>query len=387
MRAPEFWAEDGLPAQLLEPFGHLFGLAGRLRRRLVRARRAPVPVICIGNLTVGGAGKTPTVLALAERLLARGVQPHILTRGYGGRERGPLRVEPENHDHTLVGDEALLLAAVAPTWVARDRLAGARAAARTGAECLLMDDGFQDPHLAPDQAFVVVDGGYGFGNRRLLPAGPLRERLADGLARASAVIRIGPDRHDIDRLLPPALPRIDAELRPAPDAPALAGRRVLAFAGMGRPDKLFATLSAAGAELIGCERFADHHRYRRAEIERLLARAARAEALCITTTKDAVRLPPDLRSGVAVLPVVLCWQEPEILDRLLERAVGGSTPDRDEAFANLPAPKLFLTCVFTPAAGTLGPENSFSFTSVHQVGWRKRRPALPIGTLASAGLD
>ncbi len=328
MRAPEFWTEDGLPAQLLEPFGRLFGLAGRLRGRLVRARRAPVPVICIGNLTVGGAGKTPTVLALAARLLARGRRPHLLSRGYGGRAPGPLRVDPEHHDVALVGDEALLLAAVAPTWIARDRALGAAAAARAGADCVLMDDGFQHRWLAPDLAFVVVDGGYGFGNRRLLPAGPLRESIADGLARAQAVIRIGADRHGIDRLLPAALARIEAELRPAPEAPAVAGRRWLAFAGMGRPDKLFATLSAAGAELVGRERFADHHRYRRSEIEQLLERAARADAVCITTTKDALRLPADLRSHVAVLPVVLHWRATEVLDRLLERALGGRSSGR-----------------------------------------------------------
>jgi tetraacyldisaccharide 4'-kinase len=174
----------------------------------------------------------------------------------------------------------------------------------------------------------VVDGGYGFGNRRLLPAGPLRERVEGGLARASAVIRIGADRHGIDRLLPPGLARLEAELCPAPEAPPVAGRRLLAFAGMGRPEKLFATLSAAGAELVGCERFADHHRYRRSEIERLLTRAARADALCITTTKDAVRLPADLRPHVAVLPIVLRWQTSEILDRLLERILAGRPIDR-----------------------------------------------------------
>jgi tetraacyldisaccharide 4'-kinase len=323
MRAPEFWAEDGLPARFLDPFGRLFGLAGRARRRLVRARPAPVPAICIGNLTVGGAGKTPTALALAERLLASGRSPHLLTRGYGGRTRGPLRVDPERHDCTLVGDEALLLAAAAPTWVARDRLAGARAAAAAGADCVLMDDGLQNPYLAPDLAFVVVDGDYGFGNCRLLPAGPLRERLEDGLARTAAVIRIGSDRRGVDRLLPAGLPRLEAELCPAPGAPPIAGRRLLAFAGTGRPGKLFATLSAAGAELVGCEPFADHHRYRRAEIERLLCRAARAGADCITTAKDAVRLPPDLRASVAVLPVVVRWRQPEALDSLVAPVLAG----------------------------------------------------------------
>jgi tetraacyldisaccharide 4'-kinase len=299
----------------------MFGQAGRLRRRWIVPRRAPLPVICVGNLTVGGAGKTPVALALAERLLVRGERPHFVTRGYGGRARGPLRVDPARHECALVGDEALLLAAVAPTWLARDRLAGARAAAGAGAGLVILDDGFQNPWLTPDVALLVVDGDYGFGNQRLLPAGPLREPVADGLSRATAVLRIGADRVGIDRLLPSELPCLAADLRPAPTAPAVAGRRVLAFAGIARPEKLFTTLSAAGAELVGCEAFADHHRYRRAEIERLLARAAREGALCITTSKDAVRLPADLRAGVAVLPIAVSWRHPAALDLLLDLAL------------------------------------------------------------------
>jgi tetraacyldisaccharide 4'-kinase len=321
MRAPDFWQRDGPPARLLAPLGQVFGQAGRLRRRWTVARRAPLPVICVGNLTVGGAGKTPVALALAERLLARGERPHFVTRGYGGSARGPLRVDPGRHDCALVGDEALLLAALAPTWLARDRLAGARAAAGAGAGLVILDDGFQNPRLTLDVALLVVDGSYGFGNRRLLPAGPLREPIADGLSRATAVVRLGADRVGLDRLLPAELPCLAAELRPAPGAPALAGRRILAFAGIARPEKVFTTLSAAGAEMVGCEAFADHHRYRRAEIERLLARAAREKALCITTSKDAVRLPADLRARVAVLPIVLSWRQPAALDRLLDLAL------------------------------------------------------------------
>ena len=320
MRAPEFWRRDGVAARLLMPLGRLFGLAGRLRRGWATPRRASVPMVCIGNLTVGGAGKTPVALALAELLLARTQHPHVVTRGYGGRERGPLLVDPARHDCAAVGDEALLLAAVAPTWVARDRLAGAQAAARAGAGLVILDDGFQNPWLAPEVALLVVDGDYGFGNRRVLPAGPLRESVAEGLRRATAVVRVGPDRAGIERLLPPYLPCIAAELAPAPGAPALGGRRVLAFAGIARPEKLFATLEGVGAELVGCEAFADHHRYPRAEIERLLRRAARAEALCVTTSKDAVRLPADLRARVVVFPVAVTWRDPAALGRVLDAA-------------------------------------------------------------------
>jgi tetraacyldisaccharide 4'-kinase len=280
-----------------------------------------VPVLCVGNLIVGGAGKTPTVLALVERLIAKGHRPHILTRGYGDRAGGPLRVDPARHDARAVGDEALLLAEAAPTWVARDPVLGAYAAAGAGAGLVITDDGFQNPLLLQDLAFLVVDGAHGFGNRRLLPAGPLREPIADGIGRASAIIRIGADRVGLESLLPAELPRIAAELRLTAGAPELVGRRVLAFAGIGRPQKLFTTPIGAVAVLIERRVFLDHHRYRRAEIEWLLARAEHLGALCVTTTKDGVRLPGDLRARITALPVVVSWQTPKVLDRLLERAL------------------------------------------------------------------
>ena len=322
MRAPEFWARDGLRARLLAPAGQLLGVAGRLRRALVRPEAVGVPVICVGNLVAGGAGKTPTVLALAGRLLAAGHRPHLLCRGYGGRERGPLRVDPLRHDAAAVGDEALLLAEAAPSWVARHRLDGARAAVAAGAGLLIQDDGLQNPRLAQDLRLVVIDGEFGFGNRHLLPAGPLREPIAEGLRRASAVIRIGADRAGIGPLLPSGLPCLEADLGLDDGAPLLAGRKVLAFAGIGRPEKFFASLEGAGAEIVRRQSFADHHSYRRAEIEALLADAERLGAECITTTKDRVRLPRDLRDRILVLPVVLRWREPAAIDRLLATVLG-----------------------------------------------------------------
>jgi tetraacyldisaccharide 4'-kinase len=317
MRAPEFWMQDGAAARLLAPAGHLYALAARLRRRVTTPQRAPLPVICVGNLTVGGTGKTPVVIALAERLRAAGARPHLVTRGYRGRARGPLRVEA-HHDAALVGDEALLLAQAAPTWLARDRPAGVRAAAGAGASLLIFDDGFQNPSLAPDLALIVIDGESGFGNGRVLPAGPLREPVAAGLRRADAVIRLGADAVGVARWLPRDLPCLEAELRAAPEAPELAGRSVLAFAGIGRPEKLFMTLRQVGAELIDAVPFPDHHRYRPAEIERLLDQAGRAGALCVTTAKDAVRLPVEYRARIAVMPVVVAWHDPAALDQVLQ---------------------------------------------------------------------
>ncbi len=332
MRAPDFWRSDAFPAPLLAPLGQLYGVLGRGRRALARPWRAPLPVVCIGNLTVGGAGKTPTVLALVRQLQARGIAVHCLTRGYGGRLPGPVRVDPAAHDAAAVGDEALLLAAAAPTWLARDRIAGARAAAAAGAAALILDDGFQNPYLRLDLALLVIDGGYGFGNGRLLPAGPLREPLAAGLARADGVIVIGADEVGLGRWLPPGLPRLDAHLVPAASTPDLAGRRVLAFAGIGRPAKFFASLAQLGAQLVERHEFADHHPYQPAEIQALIGRAAALDALCVTTEKDRVRLPPALAAKVLTLPIELDFADLPALARLLApilTAAGAMSPKPD----------------------------------------------------------
>lgn len=318
MRAPEFWAHDRLPARLLAPLGGAWALAGRARRRLARPARAGAPVICVGNLVVGGAGKTPVAMALAAQMIARGRRPHFLTRGYGGRQPGPLRVDPSHHDAAAVGDEALLLAEMAPTWCARDRAAGAEAAVAAGADLLIMDDGFQNPRLQQDLALLVVDGVVGFGNRRLLPAGPLREPLAAGLARATAIVQLGDDEAGLDHILPRRLPRLHARLCPSPDAPDLRGRRVVAFAGIGRPEKLFRSLVEAGAVLLAGHAFADHHRYRRDEVEALLAEAAATDALCVTTAKDRVRLPRELAASITILPVSVSWRDPTALTQVLQ---------------------------------------------------------------------
>ena len=309
MRAPEFWdAPPGLAAGLLAPLGSAWNAAARLRRAASRPGRAPLPVVCVGNLVAGGSGKTPVVLSLAALAAREGIATHVVTRGHGGRLAGPVRVDPAVHDAVAVGDEALMLAQVAPCWVARDRLAGARAAAASGADAVLLDDGFQNPGIDKDLSLLVVDAEYGFGNGRVIPAGPLRELPAAGLARADAVVLLGNGDP------PPAVRHSDrtilrARIEPV-QAAAFAAARVVAFAGIGRPAKFFATLQEAGAEVISARPFPDHHRYAEGELFPLRREAEAAGARLVTTAKDWARLPPFWRRGIDVLAVEVRWQDP-----------------------------------------------------------------------------
>jgi len=318
MRAPDFWQHDGGIATLLAPVAGLWAVGAALRARAAHPWRAPVPVLCIGNLVAGGAGKTPLAIAVARHLSALGRRPHILSRGYGGRVAGPERVDPRRHGAAEVGDEPLLLAAAAPTWVARDRAAAARAAVAAGADMLVLDDGFQNPALVKDLSVLAIDGGYGFGNRRVMPAGPLREPLAAGLARANAAVIIGADRVGATALLPARLPVFRARIVPVPAAcDGIAAALVFAFAGIGRPAKFYATLAELGCRIAGTRDFADHHRFTAAEISAIVDEAAKRGAIPVTTEKDAVRLPVEARAMVRTLPIELEWETPDTLVRLL----------------------------------------------------------------------
>lgn len=320
MRAPAFWSPGHywLPT-LLSPLSTLYGLAGRLRRATTTPVRPPVPVICLGNITVGGAGKTPATLAVARHLKAHGRHPHILTRGYGGSAKGPLRVDP-NHDAREVGDEAVLLARIAPTWVGADRVDTARFAVAAGADVLVMDDGFQNPDLHQDLSFLVVDGGFGLGNGRILPAGPLRESPADALARTTAVIYIVDPGGDAGGPPPPGIDRVPvfpARLEPTPEAAVFVDHPVIAFAGIGRPAKFFNTLRAVGIRLVESYSFPDHHVFTADDMMTLIDSAVSRDAKLVTTEKDAVRLPPEAREMVEVLRVSLQFDDNQALDTLL----------------------------------------------------------------------
>lgn len=330
MRSPEFWSEPDYTAKaavrLLTPIGWLYGKSVTWKRDRATQFRPRAKVVCIGNLTAGGTGKTPIAIAVARALIARGVRPVILSRGYGGKIKGPALVDPAHDTAQTTGDEPLLLAAAAPVVVARDRRAGAALADSEDADVIVMDDGHQNFSVAKDMSIVVVDGAAGFGNGRILPAGPLREPVAQGLARAHAAIVVG---DGLPNLAGFAGPVLRAQLTPV-DVLGLKGARVVAFAGIGRPSKFFASLRALGAEIVEQREYADHHAYTASEIARLKSKARGAEAVLITTEKDFVRLTPAEREGVRFLPVRAAFDDmgafDALLDKLMPEAIAPTNP-------------------------------------------------------------
>ncbi|WP_259780592.1 tetraacyldisaccharide 4'-kinase [Aestuariispira ectoiniformans] len=317
-KAPEFWsasAPQGPMPTLLSPLSALYAGIGSLRRKIKKPYKSRLPVICIGNLVAGGAGKTPTAIAIAKILQAGGDRPHILSRGYGGSLWGPVRVTSD-HKPKDVGDEPLLLARHAPVTVARNRVAGAKAIENTNANVIIMDDGFQNPGLHKDLSILVVDAGAGFGNGRVIPAGPLREPVDEGFRRADAIVLIGTGlkgQQDIQGFTGPVVKAILS-----PDQGIIGWRqKVVAFAGIGRPEKFRETLQELRADIQGFHAFPDHHPYTEGDLALLLETAHSAGALLVTTEKDLVRVPEAIKPAVTALPVHLDWSDEEKIGKLL----------------------------------------------------------------------
>lgn len=325
--APAWWRDDSGPwPRLLAPVGHLYGAGVRARFALARSARADVPVICIGNPTAGGAGKTPTAIATAGIVTSLGKRPVFLTRGYGGSTRGPHTVDPQTDTAAEVGDEPLLLARLATTVVAADRALGARHGAAEGADVIVMDDGFQNPGLAKDLSVLVVDAEVGIGNGRVLPAGPLRAPLAFQLDRAGALVVVGSGAAAdplVEAMTARGRPSFRAALEPAGDVAWAQGATCIAFAGIGRPEKFFATLAALGARIAERHGFPDHHRYSDAEAEALLRSAEAEGATLVTTKKDWLRIDETtnalrrLKSQARAIPVALRIERQDDYAKLL----------------------------------------------------------------------
>jgi tetraacyldisaccharide 4'-kinase len=309
MKTPPFWfAPPGRIARLLRPLAKLYQALGKLRR----SNPVPltVPLIVVGNVVAGGAGKTPVTLALAKFLQSKGLRVHLIAKGYGGKQVGPLQVDLEKHTALDVGDEPLLLARQAPTFIGRDRGRAYELAAQE-ADVVISDDGLQSPRLAPTLALLVMDGVLGIGNGQLIPAGPLREPLQQALGKVQAVVQVGGLARDYDGKLV-----LEGDFTPFNTA-WLREAKVLAFAGIGQPEKFFATLTTAGASLVAALPYADHRPYSETEIKAIFKQADAQDAIVVTTTKDAVRLPWNLREQVRVVEGEFIWRDVAKLEHLL----------------------------------------------------------------------
>jgi tetraacyldisaccharide 4'-kinase len=340
MREPAFWHRPkSWKSHLLRPLAALYGAlaAHRLDRK---GFEAGVPVFCVGNYHLGGAGKTPTVLALADILRELGEMPVVLSRGYGGKRRGPVMVDPSSHTAAEVGDEPLMLAPHVPVVVARERLDGVALAKSRRASVILMDDGFQNPALAKDAALIVIDSERGIGNGCVFPAGPLRAPLPAQIARTDALVVIGEGHAARDvaaAVAAPGKPVLAAYFQPDPAVAArLRGQRVLAFAGIGDPDRFFRTLRASGIEVVQQKAFADHHLFSAPEIETLAAIAKREGLTLVTTEKDLMRLRSDAQlsafsQAIVTFPVTLHFAERARLRKFLSDRLFKA---RDKTFGN-----------------------------------------------------
>lgn len=331
MRTPRFWYDQKLSvlSLLLTPVSWIYGLIHTILLGSAKPWQSPIPVLCVGNLTVGGHGKTPTALSICHILKSYNKSVHFISRGYKGSLNGPILVNLTSHSAVEVGDEPLLLSEVAPTWVSANREAGIRLAHKMGAEIIIMDDGFQNQSIKKDLSIVVIDGEVGFGNGNLIPAGPLREEINVGLSRASAVVIIGEDRKNLKSTiskistqnLKKPLKILTAHLKSDIDSTSFHKEKVLAFTGIGRPEKFFNTLIKLGYDIVVKKSFSDHHHYTEKELANLQKMAKIKNARLITTSKDYVRLTISQQQGISVLPVKLDWENKVVLDSLLRSII------------------------------------------------------------------
>lgn len=329
MKTPAFWQHKNWLSTMLLPVSRVYEFLSMLNLLRTAPVTLPIPVICIGGVTAGGAGKTPVALYFGKLMKEKGVKTFYLTRGYGGSIKGPIRVHPTKHTAAQVGDEPLLLAQLLPTIKCADRLAGAKLALKQGAEAIIMDDGFQNPSLYKNLSVLVVDGRAAFGNGRILPAGPLRERINYAMGRAHMVVLV--NRTTRIPPLPKDKPIFNATTFPK-DAAMFKGKKVYAFCGLAYPEKFFEMLGSMGLKLMGTKAFADHHPYTSAELNKLILDSSNEKAVLITTAKDLMRVPMELRDCMMAVELGLEIDNEIGLDNILDFILGREpkAPDEEE---------------------------------------------------------
>lgn len=317
MKTPEYWQTDSLVSKILTPISAIYGFLTQLRLKLHKSPKVEVPVICVGNITAGGTGKTPVSLSIAKMLINDVYHPFFVTRGYGGKAKNVM-VNNKKHTAHDVGDEPLFLSEVAPVAVNSNRYKGAKLAIKEGADIIIMDDGFQNPSLHKDLSFLVFDGNYGIGNGKIIPSGPLRETFANGTKRADALIIIGDDKYNLAKRT--NLPTFFAHTEAVQSI--LEKRDVIAFAGIGHPQKFYQTLKEQGFNILKSYDFPDHHFYQKPELEKMIAEAQELNAELYTTGKDFVKIPHSLKNNIKVLEIAVVWDKPDELLTFIKSKIG-----------------------------------------------------------------
>ncbi|QNT78039.1 tetraacyldisaccharide 4'-kinase [Entomobacter blattae] len=312
--------------KILAPFTLITRILSAHRLKGRNKSPFPIPVLCCGNLTVGGSGKTPVTIALVQELQKAGKNVHILCRGYGGKLKAATRVDLASHGADLVGDEALLLAQYAPCWMGANRLETAWLAQKAGADCLVMDDGFQNTTLTPTMGLLIINSQRGFGNGYLLPAGPLREPVSAGMARAAGVIFIGPPHQELLRHLPPSLEYWQAKRKADPALAKLYNRTVVAFSGIGEPEQFFAMIRTAKPAKVITQSFPDHFPFPEKTIRQLYKLAEKNNAILVTTEKDCMKIPPSFRKNLFILSLSLEWENPEAPTLIIKKFLNSYLP-------------------------------------------------------------
>ncbi|CAO5674468.1 MAG: Tetraacyldisaccharide 4'-kinase [Holosporales bacterium] len=320
-KAPKFWDKDSFLSRILAPFSWCYFLLIRLNKKRITPVQLSVPVICVGNLVMGGAGKTPTVIAIVEILKQMGQNPHIISRGYGAIVKGLKKVDHKWHHYLQVGDEPLMLSKVAPTWVCPNRIKSAKAAIQDGATVIVMDDGFQNSSLFKDLNVLVVDAYQQFGNGKLFPAGPLREPFNEGIERADLVVVVGEEKPQNLSHLKNVL---QARFKPK-TLPEKQQERIIGFAGLGYPQKFKISLLNAGYKVVDFVTYPDHFPYTITEIEKLLKKAKGKKAKLMTTSKDAIRIPAPYKEKIHVFKINLEFENTQILEDCLKKTISKNT--------------------------------------------------------------